>query len=96
MNQNGEGFLWKARSFDLPSAYRQCAVHPQSQQFAHIVVGDPNTSTLKGSRLRALPFGSVRSVHSFLRAAHSIWSILTSVFLILNTNYFDDFVWTTL
>ena len=92
MGQSDPNDLWKARSFDLKSAYRQCAVHPRSQQSPHIVVGDPNTLTLKCFRLKALPFGSVRSVHSFLRFSHSLWAILTSAFLVLNKNYFDDFV----
>ena len=83
---------WVSRSFDLRSAYRQCAVHPESRQFSYIVVGDPNTSSLKAFRLKALPFGSVKSVHSFLRIAHSLWAILTSVFWVITTNYFDDFV----
>ena len=83
---------WVSRSFDLRSAYRQCAVHPESRQFSYIVVGDPNTSSLKAFRLKALPFGSVKSVHSFLRIAHSLWAILTSVFWVVTTNYFDDFV----
>ncbi|CAL1148965.1 unnamed protein product [Cladocopium goreaui] len=83
---------WVSRSFDLRSAYRQCAVHPESRQFSYIVVGDPNTSSLKAFRLKALPFGSVKSVHSFLRIAHSLWAILTPVFWVITTNYFDDFV----
>ena len=83
---------WVSRSFDLKSAYRQCAVHPDSRQFSYIVVGDPHTSSLKAFRLKALPFGSVKSVHSFLRIAHSLWAILTSVFWVITTNYFDDFV----
>ena len=42
--------------------------------------------------MRALPFGSVRSVHAFLRVAHSLWAIATSEFLAPWTSYFDDFV----
>eukprot|EP00438_Fugacium_kawagutii_P006849 Skav210203 [mRNA] locus=scaffold3141:34356:52856:+ [translate_table: standard] len=40
----------------------------------------------------ALPFGSVRSVHSFLRIAHSIWFVCSKLFHILWCNFFDDFV----
>ena len=83
---------WVARSFDLKSAYKQCAVHPTSKKFSHIVVGDPNTSTLKAFRSKALPFGSVKSVHAFLRVSHSLWAILTALFGVISTNYFDDFV----
>lgn len=83
---------WVARSFDLKSAYRQCAVHPLSRRFAWIVVGHPATRSLKAFRPKGLAFGSVKSVHSFWRTAHSLWAILCSIFLVANTNYFDDFV----
>ena len=83
---------WMSRSFDLKSAYRQCAISPESQHLAHIVVGDPTTRSLKAFRMRALRFGSVKSVHSFLRVSASIWSILTEIFGVLSTSYFDDFV----
>jgi len=42
--------------------------------------------------MKALPFGAVRSVHGFLRMAHSLWYLLTCEFKVLLTNYFDDFV----
>ena len=83
---------WVARSFDLKSAYRQCAVCPESAPFSYIVVGNPLTKTLKAFRMKALPFGSVKSVHSFLRVVASVWAILTNIFCVLSTNYFDDFV----
>ena len=36
--------------------------------------------------------GSVKSVRSFLRVAHSLWAILVKEFAVAWTNYFDDFV----
>jgi len=42
--------------------------------------------------MRALPFGAVKSVHAFLRASASLWFLLVKEFLVLATNYFDDFV----
>ena len=78
---------WKCRSFDLKGAYRQCAVHPESEPFSHIVASNPDANSLAAFRMNALPFGSVRSVHSFLRVAHSLWFLD-----ILWCNYFDDFV----
>ena len=83
---------WMIRGFDLKNAYRQCAVAPKSSDFAYIVVGDPSCEQLYAFKMRVLPFGSVRSVHSFLRVANSLWSILSSLFLVINSNYFDDFV----
>ena len=83
---------WKCRSFDLKGAYRQCAVHPSASRFAHIVVRNPGDDTLSAFRMNALPFGSVRSVHSFLRVAHSIWYLGVELFDILWCGYFDDFM----
>ena len=83
---------WKARSFDLKRAYRQCAVKPDHHRFSYIAVADPSDGSVKAFRMRALPFGSVMSVHSFLRVAHSLWAILVSAFDIFLSNYFDDFV----
>ena len=60
---------WMIRGFDLKNAYRQCAVSPKSSNFAYIVAGDPSCEKFYAFRMRALPFGSVRSVHSFLRVA---------------------------
>ena len=64
---------WVGRIFDLVGAYRQCAVKPTSKRYAHIIVQKPNTLELVGFRMKALPFGSVRSVHAFLRISHSLW-----------------------
>ena len=83
---------WVGRIFDLVGAYRQCAVKPTSKRYAHIIVQKPNTLELVGFRMKALPFGSVRSVHAFLRISHSLWYVLVKEFKILLTNYFDDFV----
>ena len=88
---SGEG-EWVGRTFDLIGAYRQCAINPASKRFAHIVVQKPGASELFAFRMLALPFGAVKSVHSFLRVSHSLWFILVKEFLVLTTNYFDDFV----
>ena len=92
MTRQSEPTPWMIRGFDLKNAYRQCAISPSSSEFSYIVVGDPSCEKLYAFKMRALPFGSVRSVHSFLRVANSLWSILSSLFLVINSNYFDDFV----
>ena len=83
---------WQARSFDLKRAYGQCAIHPDHAHHSFIAVADPNTRQVKCFKMRTLPFGSVMSVHSFLRVAHSLWAILVSIFQVYISNYFDDFV----
>lgn len=83
---------WLGRTFDLKCAYRQCAVHPAPADFSHIVVQEPVTRRVWAFRMRALPFGSIRSVHSFLRVAHSRWFLGVVELKIPRCNYFDDFV----
>ena len=83
---------WVGRTFDLVGAYRQCAVKPSSRKYAYIIVQKPDTMEFVGFRMKALPFGSVRSVHAFLRIPHSLWFVLVKEFKVLLTNYLDDFV----
>ena len=83
---------WVARSFDLKQAYRQCAVHPESEEFAHIVVYCPETRQNMVFKMRALPFGSVKSVHAFLRMSSCLFSIADAELAIPVTSYFDDFI----
>ena len=83
---------WLIRPFDLKDAYRQCGVATSSLKYSHIVVRDPSRERAEIFQMLALPFGSVRSVHAFLRVSHSIWFILVHYLSILATNYFDDFV----
>ena len=92
MRHRPAGASWKVRTCDLSGAYRQCAVHPDSLQFSYMLVAVPGEDRSVAFQMRALPFGSVRSAHAFLRVAHSLWAIATSEFLVPWTNYFDDFV----
>ena len=94
MKLDTKGHKWRARSFDLKRAYRQCAIHPDHAHHSFIAVADPGIRQVKCSRMvaLALPFGSVMSVHAFLRSAHSLWAILVSIFSVFISNYFDDFV----
>ena len=92
MSQLRTNESWLGRTFDLVGANRQCATKPSSQQFAYIVVQEPGSAKLFAFRMRALPFGSIRSVHAFLRVSHRLWYILVKEFMLLTTKYFGDFV----
>ena len=83
---------WVGRVFDLKSAYRQCYIHEDSLKHSYIGVYDPNDKVVKAFRMLALPFGNIKSVHSFLRISHSLWFLGASIFKIPWTNFFDDFV----
>ena len=91
MRHSPAGASWKVRAYDLSGAYRQCAVRPDSLQFSYILVAVPGENRSVAFQMRALPFGSVRSVHALLRVAQSLWAIATSEFLVPWTSYFDDF-----
>ena len=80
------------RVFDLKSAYRQCYIHEDSLKHSFIGVYDPSDGVVKAFRMLALPFGKIKSLHSFLRISYSIWFIGASLFKIPWTNFFDDFV----
>ena len=83
---------WVGRVFDLKSAYRQCYIHEDSLKHSFIGAYDPNDGVVKAFRMLALPFGNIKSVHSFLRISYSIWFLGASLFKIPWTNFFDDFV----
>lgn len=57
---------WCVRTLDLKDAYRQCAVATSFFRFSHIAVREPRTGDPKVFKMLALPFGSIKSVHSFL------------------------------
>ena len=92
MHSAGVDRQWVARAFDLKDAYRQCGVHESSLKFSHIVAFCPHDRRPYVFKMCALPFGSVRSVHTFLRDAASIWHLAVTQLKILTTGYFDDYV----
>ena len=87
---NAEG--WCVRTLDLKDAYRQRAIATSSFAFSHIVVGEPSTGQPNAFKMLALPFGSIKSVHSFLRIAHSLWFLAACALDVMWANYFDDYV----
>ena len=87
---NAEG--WCVRTLDLKDAYRQCAIATNSFAFSHIVVREPSTGMPKAFKMLALPFGSIKSVHAFLRIAHSLRFLAACALDVMWTNYFDDYV----
>ena len=87
---NTEG--WCVRTLDLKDAYRQCAIATSSFAFSHIVAREPSTGMPKVFKMLALPFGSIKSVHAFLRIAHSLWFLAACALDVMWTNYFDDYV----
>ena len=80
------------RTYDLASAYRQVALSRSGREFACIRVFDPETKRMRIFRCLVLPFGAIRSVHSFLGLARAIWWIGVHGCRLLWTSFYDDYI----
>ena len=80
------------RTFDLASAYRQVGLSDKGQQFAFLRVFNPKKKRASLFKSLVLPFGAVRSVHSFLRLARALWWIGVCGCCIVWTSFYDDFI----
>ena len=80
------------RTYDLSSAYRQLALSSRGRDCAYIAVFDPCKKQTAYFACRAVPFGAVRSVHSFLRLSRAIWWLGVVCCDLMWTSYFDDYV----
>eukprot|EP00438_Fugacium_kawagutii_P009401 Skav231307 [mRNA] locus=scaffold161:371835:373196:+ [translate_table: standard] len=79
------------RCLDLKHAYKQLARHPDDDWVSIIAVWDPGQKETRFFEAVALPFGSVSSVIAFNRVARALRTILSKVFHLVTTNFFDDF-----
>ena len=80
------------RTFDLSSAYRQIALSSGGRSYGFIAVHHPGSGETKFFQALVLPFGAIRSVHSFLRCARAIWFLGLVKLKILWSSFFDDYV----
>ena len=79
------------RALDLKSAYKQLARHPSDGWASILAVWNVDTSSVEYYESIALPFGSVCAVMAFNRMARALRIILSELFALVNTNFFDDF-----
>eukprot|EP00435_Cladocopium_sp_Y103_P067316 s126_g29.t2 len=85
---------WKrlrGRALDLKSAYKQLARSPQDAWASILAVWNVKLQKVEFFESVALPFGSVCAVMAFNRMARALRLILAELFMIVNTNFFDDF-----
>ena len=85
---------WKSlqgRALDLKAAYKQLARHPRDSWASILAVWNPSASKVEFYESVALPFGSVCAVMAFNRVARALRLIMSELFMIVNTNFFDDF-----
>ena len=81
----------KGRCLELKHAYKQLVRHPNDNWVSIIAVVNPLDSQVYFFEAIALPFGSVSSVIAFNRVARARRMILSRVFKLVVTNFFDDF-----
>ena len=91
-NKVGDSAGLRIRTFDLSSAYRQLALSSKGRGSAYIAVYDPYKCHTAYFACRAVPFGAIRSVHSFLRLARAIWWLGVACCDLMWTSYIDDFI----
>ena len=77
-------------AFDLESAYKQLALHPDEYDCTVVVLQDPGNKRPACFLMRTLPFGSTASVLHFNRIARLIWRLGIELNLWW-ANYFDDY-----
>ena len=85
---------WKqlqGRALDLKAAYKQLARHPDDAWAAVLAVWNPDSNGVDFYESVALPFGSVSAVMCFNRMARALRIIMSKLFLLVDTNFFDDF-----
>lgn len=81
----------EGRALDLKSAYKQLARHPADAWASILAVWNPKSDSVEFYEGVALPFGSVCAVMAFNRMARALRIILSELFFLVNTNFFDDF-----
>ncbi|CAE7304283.1 unnamed protein product [Symbiodinium sp. CCMP2592] len=79
------------RALDLKAAYKQLARHPDDGWVSVLAVLDPDKDVVHYFEAVALPFGAVSSVTGFNRTARALRKVLTNLFFLITTNFYDDY-----
>ena len=79
------------RCLDLKQAYKQLVRHPDDRWVSILAAACPDDGEVYFFEAVALPFGAVSSVLAFNRVARSLRTILSRLFKLVVTNFFDDF-----
>ena len=76
---------------DLEAACRQLAVRPSHAHLSVICLKNPESGRAEFFKVCAMPFGATAAVHASHRLAIALETIVTKIFGIPCTHYFDDF-----
>ena len=82
----------RGKTLDLKSAYRQLPVSEEHLRYSLFTIPSADGYNKMIFRAFAMPFGSVHSVHFFLRTARALWAIGASCLSLLWSNFYDDYV----
>ena len=89
--RGGKARLLRGRALDLKAAYKQLARHPKDGWVSIVAVLNPDSGEVSYFEAVALPFGVVSTVTGFNRAARALRRILSILFSLVTTNFYDDF-----
>ena len=80
------------RTVDLEAAYKNLVRRQSDGAFSIIAVYNPNTGLPELREEISLAFGATGSVHAFNRVSVAIRNLLTSLFKLTVTSFYDDYV----
>ena len=81
-----------ARTFDLSSAYRQVGLNAEGRRVGYVRVYNPKRCCWEIFQAQVLPFGAVKSVHSFLRLARAVWWLGVVGCFLMWSSFYDDYI----
>lgn len=81
-----------AGTFDLSSTYRQVGLSLEGRNVAYVRVYDPHEKCWNIFQSQVLPFGAVKSLHSFLRLARAIWWLGVIGCKLMWSSFYDDYI----
>ena len=81
----------RGRTYDLKSAYKQFAVHPEDRAVLRMGVNVPDRDDFAVIGFNSLPFGAVGSVAGFLRVSQALWFIGYFGLGLLWSAFYDDY-----
>ena len=79
------------RCLDLKHAYKQLGRNPADNWSSVLAVANPHDGSVYFFEAVALPFGAVSSVLAFNRVARALRMVMSRLFKLVVTNFFDDF-----
>ena len=79
------------KCLDLESAYKQLPVRASHAHLSICAIKNPHSELVEYFEMHALPFGASAAVHGFNRAAMALEHVVTKLFGIPTTHYFDDY-----